>query len=243
MASFFGAPSLMQLTKEVNQLMAPPTWPTTSVGDGMVGDTSHQARVSSHNPLWSAPGKWSGIIRAVDIGISGRDANRILKELIGDPRVWYVIHKGHIWSRTYGWVKSRYTGNPHSHHIHVSLRESSDAWADTRPWFGNQKPARVKPGPVNFDRVRDQFLIAAGVKKGQKKCLYGVKRLQYGLYHHVDKSIVVDGWVGEATLNAWGKWEAKHGGTGRPRVPDMKSLKEFDKKVWAVTSVQKPKKR
>lgn len=241
MASYFGAPSLMQLVKEVNDLYAPPTWPTVSVGDGMVGDTSHQARKSSHNPWWGAPGKWSGVIRGVDIGISGRDAKAILKEVIGDPRVWYVIHKGVIYSRTYGWRAQRYTGNPHSHHIHVSLNESISSWDDTRPWFGSQKPKRVKPGPVNFERVRDQFLIELGVKKGKKRSLYGVKRIQYGLYHHVDKSIVVDGWVGPATVAAWRKFERSNVGRGRPGVPDAKSLAAFDKKVWAVKGIDRSK--
>lgn len=242
MSSYFGAPSLKKLTDEVNDLMAPPMWPTVSVGDGMVGDTSHSARVSSHNPLWSAPGKWSGVIRAVDIGIQGRDAKRILKELIGDPRVWYVIHKNVIWSRTYGWKAHRYTGsNPHNHHIHVSLKETAAAWADTRDWFGSNKPKRVKPGPVDLENVREQFFIAAGVHEGRKRKLLGVKRIQFGLHWSVDKSLTVDGWVGEATLNAWGEWERKQGIRGRPRVPDLKHLQQFNKEVWAVTGVSRGK--
>lgn len=236
MASYYLARSLVKLTDEVDGLYAPPDWPTVSVGDGWVGDTSHAARKSDHNPDYAS----GGVVRAVDIGISGRDDQRILKEVIGDPRVEYVIHKGAIWSVNYGWRKRAYYGtNPHNHHIHVSLRHTRTAETDTRPWFGVTKPKRVKPGPVNYKNVREQFLIAAGVEKGKRRSLIGVRRIQFGLYWAVDKTLVIDGVVGEATLNAWGKWERKQGVRGRPRVPDLKHLESFNKDVWAVTRIDK----
>lgn len=142
--AWYLAASLVQLTREVNARWPKIPWPTLRIGDGSVGDTSHAARYSSHNPLWTT--QPPGAVRAVDIGIEGRDARAILNELIGDPRVWYVIHKGVIYSRTYGWQPRRYTGsNPHNHHIHVSLRESEAAYDDTRPWFGPEKPRRTRP--------------------------------------------------------------------------------------------------
>ena len=63
--------------------------------------------------------------------------------MVGDPRVWYVIHDGQIWSRTTGWAPIAHRGDPHTTHIHVNLREDSQGAAvaaenDTRSWFGTK---------------------------------------------------------------------------------------------------------
>lgn len=237
--SYYLAPSLRKLTDEVNSRMSPPKWPTVSIGDGWVGDTSHSARKSDHNPDWSS----GGVVRAVDIGISNRNARAILNEVIGDKRVWYVIHKGIIYSRTYGWVARRYTGsNPHNHHIHVSIRHGRGWENDRSAWFA-PKVKRPRRGPVNLPAVREQFFIAAGLRKGKVKRLIGIRRIQYGLRNHVDRKVVVDGIVGEQTLNAWGKWERSIGVVGRPRVPDYNTLNEFRKKVDVITKVVRKKKK
>lgn len=236
--SYYLAPSLRKLTNEVNSRMSPPSWPTVSAGDGWIGDTSHSARKSDHNPDWSA----GGVVRAVDIGINNRNAKAILEAAIGDSRVWYVIHKGIIYSRTYGWAARKYTGaNPHNHHIHISIRHGRKWENDTSRWL---KPKiRVRPGPVNLDNVREQFFIALGLRKGKLRNLVGIRRIQYGLRNHVDRNVVVDGYVGKQTLNAWGKWERSIGHVGRPRVPDIKTLREFEKKVWAITKIVRKKKK
>lgn len=151
MASWYLAPALRALTNEINrEWPRAPKWPTVSIGDGAIGDTSHQARKSDHNPDWSA----GGVVRAVDIGIQGRDAQAILDAVIGDRRVWYVIHKGVIYNRKHGWKAMRYSGNPHTHHIHVSLlgMELDAATArvherDTSPWFSR---AAKTPGVTRF---------------------------------------------------------------------------------------------
>ena len=147
--SYHLAPALRALTNEINAKWGR-QWPTVSIGDGWIGDTSHQARKSDHNPDYSA----GGVVRAVDIGIQGRDAGAILDAVIGDRRVWYVIHKGIIYSRTYGWEARRYKGNPHSHHIHVSIvgMEVDAATArkhanDTSAWFDT--PPKT-PGVTRF---------------------------------------------------------------------------------------------
>ena len=138
MSSWFLAPSLVKLRDEINA-----KWSNRDKSsDGAVGDTSHAARKSSHNPLWSAPGKWSGVVRAVDIDSNGKTGERtplvdaVLGATIGDPRVWYVIWNRQIWSRTTNWKPKPYTGsNPHDHHVHVSLVEKSSAWGNTAAWF------------------------------------------------------------------------------------------------------------
>lgn len=136
--SWFLAPSLVALRDEVNA-----RWPNRDKSsDGAVGDTRHSAIKSSHNPLWSAPGKWSGVVRAVDIDGNGKVGERtplvaaILDATIGDPRVWYVIWNRQIWSRTTDWKPKPYSGlNAHDKHVHVSLVEEQSAWADTSRWL------------------------------------------------------------------------------------------------------------
>jgi peptidoglycan hydrolase-like protein with peptidoglycan-binding domain len=121
------APALDRLFDEIDQV-----WPARSkASDGWIGDTSHQARKSEHNP------DGRGIVHAIDITTAGIDKARVLKALIGHPAVWYVINDGRIWSRTYGWKARRYTGaNPHTKHIHVSIRLDTGAEAWVGRWLG-----------------------------------------------------------------------------------------------------------
>lgn len=222
MASWYLVPSLVKLRDEINA-----RWPRRDkASDGAVGDTSHAARKSSHNPDW----RNGGAVRATDTdsnGVPGRETDltrALVKAAIGDPRVWYVIWNRTIWSRTYGWRALRYTGsNPHDKHVHVSVLEDTVKWRDTRNWL-TTPPQRVKPGKVSASRCTEQFLVAAGAKKGKIVRRIGVKRIQQALNDNYGTGLVVDGLVGEATLNAWGKHEARVGVIGRPRVPDQRSL-------------------
>lgn len=152
--SYYLARSLRALTNEVNNLMSPPRWPSVGVGDGWVGDTSHQARKSDHNPDYSS----GGVVRAVDIGIQGRRQKQILNAVIEDRRVWYVIFRGTIWSRTYGFRARRYTGsNPHNHHIHISIRHSNAAETDTGKWIGGSQKQEPEeddmPSPKDWTKA------------------------------------------------------------------------------------------
>lgn len=157
MAEYFLAPGLVKLRDEVNERY--PNRDKTS--DGWIGDTSHAARKSDHNPDWDD----DGIVRALDIDISpdGRaDADLradVLKAAVGDPRVWYVISNGKIYSRTYNWVPRVYTGsNPHDKHVHVSLLGGSGGDKsgnfDTSDWFKKPKP-RPKPQRDTAPRVEN----------------------------------------------------------------------------------------
>lgn len=226
MSSFHIAATLLDLTKEINKKYGAPLWPTGSIGDGAVGDTSHQARKSDHNPDWSA----NGVIRAIDIGIEGRNAREILNTVIGDPRVWYVIHKGIIYSRTHGWRALRYTGsNSHPHHIHVSIRgadgisRANALWIENlkKPWFESKTPKKISV--IDFSNIKKQFVLASEGKKVSK--LYGVEVVQRNLNRVLDLDLKVDGLVGKSTLDAWGLFEKKRlkNVEGRPRVPNSAS--------------------
>lgn len=85
------------------------------------------------------------------------------------------------------------------------------------------KPRKAKA--VHFGRVQEQFLIAAGAQRGEIRRLNGVGLVQQALNSVLTgKNLTVDGYVGEGTLRAWGRWESQVGGGGRPRVPDRKSM-------------------
>lgn len=98
---------------------------------------------------------------------------------------------------------------------------------DQKPTWA-PRPAKA----VHFGRVQEQFLIAVGAQEGTVKRNNGVGLIQRALNKVLDgPDLKVDGVVGTSTLNAWGRWEALVGGTGRPRVPDMKSVEALADKA------------
>lgn len=163
-SSWYVAPCLLTLRDEVND-----RWPDRDKSsDGTVGDTSHQARPSDHNPArGSIP---PGCVRAMDLDSNGAPGvltdlvRAVLSGTIGDERTWYVIFDGKIYSRTYGWQPRVYTGsNPHDHHVHVSLRGADGITAtyahdlayDTSPWLPDtpQPPVGDTLPAVRLHRV------------------------------------------------------------------------------------------
>lgn len=223
MSTFFLAPALVELRSEVDA-----KYPNRDhASDGWIGDPSHAARVSDHNPCWTCPGRLNGIVRAIDIDISpdGRaDADirsDVLKTTIGDHRVWYVISNGKIYSRTFGWAARAYTGtNGHFEHVHVSLAHAV-AEFDTSRWFDKNKPLPRKT--IDLSVVKEQMLIALGEEKGRVRYAHSIRFVQLALNKKHNAGLTTDGLAGSATLNAWGRHEGNDG-KGRPRIPDGQSL-------------------
>lgn len=124
------AASLIALGNEVNA-----KWPKRdTASDGAIGDASHQARKSDHNPDYSA----GGVVRAIDIDNGGIDVGELLTAVIADPRVWYVIWNRTIYSRTYGWKARAYDGaDPHTGHVHISINHTKAAESASPAWFGH----------------------------------------------------------------------------------------------------------
>lgn len=126
------APSLIALRAELDT-----KWPDRSTRwDGTIGDAAHAARQSEHNPDNDSDPMPKGAVSAMDVTATNpeiRDA--VLKAAIGDNRVWYVINRGYIYSRTYDWAKRKYTGDPHTNHVHISLRQTKAAHDDKSRWF------------------------------------------------------------------------------------------------------------
>lgn len=104
----------------------------------------------------------------------------------------------------------------------VAQRIRNRQLPDQRP---DWKPKKAHA--VHFGRVQEQFLIAAGAQEGEIRRRNGVGLVQQALNKALDRDLDVDGYVGKATLNAWGAWEDRVGGLGRRRVPDRKSIDEL----------------
>ena len=135
------AESLVQLRKQID--VASPKRDKSS--DGTIGDTHHASRSSDHNPWVKHNGM--GIVTALDITHDphhGVDCNLIAARLIrsGDTRLKYIIFARQIWNpdKSAGWRK--YTGaNPHTKHMHVSVKASPDEFDSVRVWeIGELKP-------------------------------------------------------------------------------------------------------
>lgn len=227
--SYFLAPALVQLRSECDKMF--PQRDRSS--DGWIGDASHAARPSDHNPCWSCSGRANGIVRAVDIDISpdGRGDKdlraEIIKAAVSDPRTYYVISNWIIYSRTYGFAARRYTGtNGHTAHVHVSLNGvngvNPEGNFSTARWFDRAKPLPRKT--IDLSVLREQMLIALGEERGDLRFAHAVRFTQMALNKKVNAGLRTDGYAGEATLNAWGQFEIGRDGRGRPRIPDHKSL-------------------
>jgi hypothetical protein len=147
MASWYVAPSLEQLLREVNA-----RWPDRDkTSDGALGNLSHQATKSDHNPDWDD----GGVVRARDIdedlqGSStpyphfqtGRGADPLVQELLArcrsgaEKRIAYLIYEGRIFSATYDWVANPYYGvNAHGHHAHISIKHGDRYENDRSLWL------------------------------------------------------------------------------------------------------------
>ncbi len=171
MADYFLAPSLARLRTRCNTL-----WPERDTkSDGWIGDASHAARKSDHNPDWSAPGARRGIVRAMDIDEDGIDSKRLLVEAIGHPAVEYVIYERRIYSRVRDFAPKVYDGlNAHEHHLHISIRHTvaAEMWAGV--WLPDQeddvtpedhekiKAAIQAEVKYHYDRTVDRFEFVVG---------------------------------------------------------------------------------
>lgn len=137
MATYYLAPSLSTLRNELNK--AHPNRDVSS--DGWIGDASHAARISDHNPDWSS----DGVVRAIDVDKDGINVAALLEVLKKDTRVEYFIFDGFIYLRSTGFKKQVYTGpNKHTGHIHVSLRHTAAA-ENSRAWGYDGKPKAAAP--------------------------------------------------------------------------------------------------
>lgn len=100
-----------------------------------IGDDSHQAGTSDHNPEKDGPkpGQSAGEVDAADLMPSGgptmADLDELARDLVNsrDPRIAYVIIRNQIISSTIQpWVPRPYYGKYHSH-LHISVNDNYEA--------------------------------------------------------------------------------------------------------------------
>lgn len=176
MASYYLAPSLSKLRTELNTL-----WPNRDrTSDGWIGDASHQARPSDHNPDWSA----GGVVRAIDVDKDGINVGALLAACFRNRCVNYVIFNGLIYLRAAGFRPRVYTGpNAHRAHVHISIRHGHVYERDTSSWFdaslvsstvSTRAPVDVpNPGalPAPLTPVEEDKLMVIIQRNGNSKSL------------------------------------------------------------------------
>jgi hypothetical protein len=142
--AYYLAASLVSLRNEVNA--AHPDRDKTS--DGWIGDASHAARTSDHNPDYAS----GGVVRAIDIDHDGIDRVKLRRVAAANSATEYIIQDGYIYTRQNGFRAAIYTGaNKHDKHTHISIRHTKEAEA-ARKWgyvagsvVGPSTPAGRKP--------------------------------------------------------------------------------------------------
>lgn len=204
------AASLVKLRSQVND-----RWPNRDKkSDGWIGDASHNARKSDHNPDWSS----GGVVRALDLDKDGIDVEELLNAVVGEPRVAYVIWNRRIWTHAKGWQP--YSGsNPHTGHVHVSIRhtkaaEASGAWklggitvkpAASKPSVKPATKPATKPAPKAKAWPHANLLVDGDFGKVTVKAL---QELLKGIDLYTG---YIDGDFGKMTKTAVQKW-LKQGG-------------------------------
>lgn len=128
--------------------------------DGWLGDASHSARKSDHNPDYDS----GGVIRAGDLtttSLTEAQDRALIADMIATEkanrvdRLWYIIHRfpgdstTYIWSRTNNWARKPYALGrqmPHEKHFHTSIMHTNAAARDTSPWFSKAIAAKLADG-------------------------------------------------------------------------------------------------
>lgn len=176
------APALLALFDEVNE-----RYPdrTRGNGDGTIGDASHllQGSASDHNPQLLDDGRW--YVMALDVQHStGFDswafadflADRMAKGL--EHRIQYIVSNRRITNYDVIGGAPRGTwrpykgSDPHSGHIHISLRHKAALANDTSQWIPDVSTAD-EPIQGDDDTMRivrpagyyDTYVLGAGEPK------------------------------------------------------------------------------
>ncbi|HEY9267169.1 MAG TPA: hypothetical protein VIQ11_21460 [Mycobacterium sp.] len=161
MSDWYLAASLVALRTEINR-----RWPNRDkASDGALGDASHQARVSDHNPDYSA----GGVVRAIDVDKDGIDVAELLAALTRDPRIEYVIWNRRMlrsYAKTIGghtykaWEWAPYGGpglDPHTGHVHVSIKHARAAETNTSAWFKAAQPEEFDLSTTQYTTLTAQM--------------------------------------------------------------------------------------
>lgn len=192
---------------------------------GWIGDATHQAECSDHNP------DAVGVVHAIDPMVTGSHAAAVVQQCLAHPGdLQYVIHNRVIWSATVGWSPRVYTGSdPHTNHVHISGKHGGahatshtctgyDLGAqDTTPAFnvcespkppvpptpGGHAPGTralsLAPSRLVGDDVRFVQRFIGAAKAGAVDGTYGPQTASGVRWYQQMRGIAVDGVVGPQT--------------------------------------------
>ena len=178
-------------------------WPNRSKNsDGSVGDLSHSARASDHNP------DQNGVVKAIDVTHDpkgGFDAHAFAELLLKnrDTRIKYIISNRRISSgndgpRPWGW--RRYPGsNPHDHHTHISVQPDKAHYDDARDW---EIDGLAEPSP---DTVANYVKPRPTLSRGMQSEYVKVLQAALGF-----KGAEIDGHFGPNTFARLKQWQTDH---------------------------------
>lgn len=150
--TWYLAPALVVGRSEINL-----RWPKRDKeSDGTIGDAAHQATRSDHNPNSRRS------VNAADFDKDGIDVAVVIAAFEKHPSAHYWIYNREIADKDDGWKRRPYTGlNAHKGHLHLSIRQTSSAERDTRPWgiFPVPEAKPVLPIEVGGSDMRDLIFV------------------------------------------------------------------------------------
>lgn len=185
------AKSLVTLRDQLNNV-----YPNRSkASDGTIGDSSHAASSSDHNP------NAQGVVCAFDIThdpANGFDAGKFveIQRANPHPNLKYMIFNGRIYSRIYGWTSRPSSG--HYKHVHVSVGVGRDGksvqpYDDTIAWNINSQPIQQESAGVKV-KATDIEYVTVKVQTGSNGAGYkDIQLSKDGL------TVVGHGWVGSSS--------------------------------------------
>jgi putative peptidoglycan binding protein len=210
------AKALDELRGEINA-----KWPDRDrSSDGSVGDLSHQARKSDHNP------NSAGVVRAIDVDADGIPAAWLANHVRqrgqgGDGRLTpggYVIFNRRIASDVGGWNWRTYTGsNPHQAHVHISATTSASGYDDSGDWG-------VTSGQARFSK-REKLGLPK-FKRGSRILEVKNPRMSGSDVRYIQRRIGAepDGFYGPDTRDFVEVWQ---------RAKGLEPTGKVDRKTWA----------
>lgn len=213
------APSLVRLTGEVNR-----KFPGRDMwSEGSLGDTSHANRFSDHNPDaagWTHAHDYDATTsHTMGPGTVGDFLIAAMLRLARSGKrhpINYLIYKGRIYSRGYGFRSRYYTGsNSHHSHVHVSVDRTDWARNWPGPWFGDLRKT------VDISAVKNAF------ESSPASAPKSITRLQERLENKGDlKKPYRHGYVGIKTRRAMKRFEKRKGFVVQ-KVPGAPAIREL----------------
>jgi hypothetical protein len=199
MASWVLVTCLVSLRNEFN-LLSPGR---DKASDGSIGDTSHSAGSSDHNPdeTGNTPYEDSdGLneVHAIDVDNDLKKAGWSMTKCVEiivtrhregrDNRLQNVIYNRRIWSRSWGWTAREYTGsNAHTEHAHFSARYDTPQENDARPWGLLEAEENDMP---TADEVADAVIAKLKAQAGKDAVYDGVNQDRIQKYTTDAQSLV-----------------------------------------------------